>query len=89
MTYVIQKAAHLGLTFPDDSLKLYVSLNPDYYNTYKTLSHYYLSAGRRDEASSCLQKALTLDLSCSTDCPVILPGYYFFGTDAKVTPQSE
>ena len=62
MTYVIQKAAHLGLPFHDDSLKLYVSLNPEYYNTYKTLSHYYLSVGRGDEASSCLQKALTLPM---------------------------
>lgn len=62
MTYVIQKAAHLGLPFPDDSLKLYVSLNPEYYNTYKTLSHYYLSAGRSDEASRFLQKALTLPM---------------------------
>lgn len=62
MTYVIQKAAHLGLPFHDDSLKMYVSLNPEYYNTYKTLSHYYLSAGREDEASVCLQKALTLPM---------------------------
>lgn len=62
MTYVIQKAANLGLPFPDDSLKLYVSLNPEYYNTYKTLSHYYLSVGRGDEASSCLQKALTFPM---------------------------
>ncbi len=61
----MQRASHTGHAVPDDSLRLFVSLDSLYYNAYNVAGDCCLSSGRREEAAAYWRRALSMPMKLS------------------------
>lgn len=65
MLPAMQRASHTGHAVPDDSLRLFVSLDSLYYNAYNVAGDCCLASGREEEAAAYWRRALSMPMKLS------------------------